>query len=290
MAPTLDKFHLVDPELDNVHMQIPISLLAALLFFIGLLGSSNESVADLFKPAPWMPSWQIDPMTDKSSCVVFSGRAVVGSGYGYSKVYVGVQDDGDVTIHSDDYPFDPRNLNKIGIRVDNNPPIFGPKKSGNILRFPKNESTKLVNQFRVGKAMRLQVVFFPKGESSTYVFPLDTFPAAIKGHEGCKALRNTDSWIGIYVIDLSGSPEAISMIKATTGRDQTAVSVLAIDPRRAAAKHGVQLYDVILSHDSTPATVKSLDMAVRKMESTGDPIQLEILRGNKIIQKTLLRP
>ncbi|MCK4739039.1 MAG: PDZ domain-containing protein [Deltaproteobacteria bacterium] len=241
----------------------------------------------------WHFEWRIDEMTDNVSCLVFSEHKSLRSGYGKkSSIYLSVQDNGAISIHSKDTPFDPAKYKDIGIRTDINDALFGVSKGYNtsMVQFTPERSLRLLNEMRTGRNLKVRVVFFPEGKLKKLDFPLlGDFAIAISSWSGCHQLKNNNGWGGIYFVAISNTPEWIELLKKKKIEDTLGVMIFTINPKKAGSASGLNFYDVILKYDGKPASVDGLLKYFAKMKNS-EIVQLEVLRGKKIKKINLTKP
>jgi len=243
--------------------------------------------------ADWRFEWKSDTMTDKELCLVFSEKQFYKIGYGksLSGIYLGIQDNGLVSIHSTKSPFDQTALNVIGLRINDNPSIFGPVVGSNVhtLIFNQVKSAQILAQLATAKTIKLQIVFFPKGDKLIKQYAANGYIPSVTQFNGCKAIKDGSGWVGVYMFEAANTPELIKWVKEHSDYSSPGVMIITVDPRKEAFKMGLKSSDFILAYNKTPATVADLAKVLSSLEP-GSSIELEIAREDRVITKTITRP
>lgn len=253
-------------------------------------------------PQAWKFETQISEMTDELSCLMFSDSEYFVSTPGAipiaSYIYIGLQDSGNLSLISKDYPFNTRLINQIGVRVDKNPPFFGPQETrdGKILNFDSTQSQLIIEQMLKGETLTVQVAIFPDSKLITKQYPIASsnpysyFIQSLGAWKGCQYNKQNKGWLGLLVFETPCDEKCAKEMKKDYGFDMDKITIVwGSDPRKISYKSGLRYGDIIISYNGKKATMKELLSHIDSMQS-GDTIKLIILRRDDEMNISVTKP
>ncbi|MEN8166026.1 MAG: hypothetical protein ABFR65_00940 [Pseudomonadota bacterium] len=252
----------------------------------------------------WDFQWQFDRMTDQSSCYMYSSTEHFNSQVGdifYSDfVYLAVQDSGKISIILRNEIFNPLLKGKIGIRIDNNPPVFGVEidTHGRIATFNKEKSAILLGQMQKGEKALVQLEFFPSSDliQKEYVLatskPLSYFTLVLSEWKGCQYNKQNKHWSGLLLLKSPCNQQCQNELKEKyDGEIQESTTVWSANPHKPGGKAGLKGGDGIVAVNGSLVSYDNLIKLLDNMNS-GDKIEINIYRfdGDEYFTYTLIRP
>ncbi|MCG7869360.1 MAG: PDZ domain-containing protein [Candidatus Thiodiazotropha taylori] len=276
-------------------MKLKIKILhSTWLIFIYLITSNTYVLAEELLNTEWTPQWHFDAMDDSVTCSFFSNELYFKGKFTPNKMYIGVHGDNSLTFHTKKDSFDSRYINKIGIRVDQHPPVFGPKyHSTSLLQFDNDKSKTLIEQLSRAKIITVQIYFFP--ENTANIKKLNTgngfnaFQFALNSVMGCRELRNNKGWVGIVFTDMGLEENYLEFIKSNSEYTGPGAIIWSVHPKKSGAQAGLENFDIVLSADGAEVNTASLQNHLLSMES-GDSVELFVLRDDGFEKIILERP
>lgn len=264
------------------------------LLFISLVVFNAYVTAEELINTEWTPQWHFDAMDDSVTCSMFSNQVYFQGKITKNFMYIGVHEDNSLTFHTKKDSFDSRYINKIGIRIDQHPPVFGPiYHSTNLLQFDKEKSKTIIEQLYRAKQITVKVYFFP--ENSANVKKLNTgtgfeaFQFAFNSVMSCRELKDNSGWVGIMFADMAREENYLNFLKSHTDYIGPGVIVWSVHPKKSAAEYGLKNFDIILGLDGIEVDTKVLQNLLLEMKSK-DSVLLSILRGNSLKDIRITKP
>lgn len=259
-----------------------------------LLFGSFQAEAEKLPFTQWKTQWNFDKMNDAVTCSMFSNKIFFKGKYGVNSVYMGVQGDGAVSIHTEKDAFDSDYISSFGIRVGKNAAIYGPTYiSPSLVKFSLEKSKALIEQLYVFNTFTIQVAFFPEFHkvNKTLHTGVDTssFQSVLMSRSYCEAIKDSDGWVGVAFTDLKPDPSFIEKVEKYTKYSSPGVVVWTVHPRKQGGQSGIRPFDVILAADSVPINTITLLERLKSMQ-TGEIVQLSVLRGKKAKTIKLSKP
>jgi hypothetical protein len=243
--------------------------------------------------AEWSFAWGRDEGTNEYACTASSGsrRVRTGPGKGETDVRLGIQGEGFVTITSDPVPFDASRIYETWIRVDDQPIIvrLNQSRDGRSLTFVEEDSIALHRQFETGSLVTVALVFAPTGTVITQQFTLEGYPAIVPQYKGCKGLLLNPGWLGLSLTTAPKDDAGAAWVREHTPYQKPGAVIVTVDPRKEAARSDLRPGDRIIAVNGREAEVKDI-IAAMKSAAAGGMIELDILRRNERIRKTVVRP
>ncbi len=244
--------------------------------------------------AQWRFAWRIDPETHEYTCSAASGAQKVrtGLGDGESSVELVVQAEGRLMLQSDQVAFDRRQLDAIGINVDDNPAVAHPEPGTDdrMMVFSEDDSNTLHRQFEAGTAILATMVFAPKGQPVTKRFSLEGYRETAAQYKGCRGLLQSPGWPGLHMTTAPRDPEVSAWLLKNTPYRQAGIVIVTVDPRKEAQKADLRPGDLITGFNGQAAAeVGDLIRAMKALEP-GKTIELDVVRGRTFFRKSMRRP